>query len=45
MEFVFDWPTGFREEDSLKLLTDDGRTPEHGHLINSPFMYSAQVSL
>ena len=24
MEFIFDWPNGFGEEDLWKLLTDDG---------------------
>ena len=31
IKFGFDWPNG-----SLKLWTDDGRTPDHGHPISSP---------
>ena len=36
----------FQRRRSLKLWTktDDGRTPDHGHPISSPFEPSAQVS-
>ena len=45
MKFGFDWPSGFRGEDLLNCgRPTDGRTPEHGHPISSPFEPSAQVS-
>ena len=43
MKFGFYWPSDFRRY--LKLMTNDGRTTEHGHPISSPFKPSAQVSL
>ena len=45
IKFGFDWPSGFREENFLKMVddgqtdgrtTDDGRTPDHGQPISSP---------
>ena len=42
MKFGFDWPSCFRGD--FEFVEDDGRTPEHGHPISSPFEPSAQVS-
>ena len=46
IKFCFDWPSGFREEDVLNCgrrttTTDDGRTPDNGYTISSPWAFGS----